>query len=121
MRFLALLSLLFLSACSDDSYHYYYSCLGDKILAPSGPKKNIKDKFHLYDKKLRTYNNADTLFLESYKNGFWTFIGSQGGGLKREVVIDKYTNEIVDSTFRNDDAFIKYVYKCSVEKTLFAK
>ena len=121
MRFLALLSLFFLSACSDDSYHFYYSCLGDRTLAPSGAKKNIKDEFHLFDKQLRTYNNADILFLESYKNGVWTFIGSQGGGLERTVVIDKYTNEIVDFTFWNDDPFIEYIYKCSAEKTLFAK
>ena len=121
MRFLALLSLFLLSACSYDPYHYYYSCEGRTDYG-----LDIKTSYHIHNKiltskfdtvyrwKSETSVNTTYEHLEkmTFEDDFYSY----------QLRFNKIDNSVLYKAYDNKGkAVASNTYTCSVEKTFFAK
>ena len=121
MRFLALLSLFLLSACSYDPYHYYYDCEGT---LSSG--KRYTKTYYAHNKKItdgkfgRTYSYKSQTSLKKTYVSYQTF--ETGTTWKYKLLINKINNSIEEILEDEDgDVLVKHGAECSLEKTLFKK
>ena len=126
MRFLALLSLFLLSACSYDPYHYYYSCEGadDKYNYPDVSGR--KTTYHLHNKTLTTASDRiykwksqtsmNTTYEYLYKMQF------EDDYYSYQHRFNKIDNSLLSIVYDNKGIVVtSSSHTCSVEKTLFAK
>ena len=124
MRFLALLSLISLSACSYDQYHYYYDCQGT-----SRSGNFIKGTYYSHNKTVtddedgnfgRTYSYESQRSLKKTYSTYQTF--ETGNTWKFKLVINIINNNIEEILENEDgDVLVKNGFECSLEKTLFKK
>ena len=121
MRFLALLSLFLLSACSYDPYHYYYDCEGTNR---SGNR--LSSTFYAHNKKVtdgrfeRTYRFETETSINKTYSSYQKF--ETGDTWKHIIIINKISHR-VDSDLRNEEGglVVGNNYECTLEKTLFKK
>ena len=135
MRFLVLLSIFFLSACSYEPYYYYYSCTSD------GYKKNTKAlALVLHNDELLTENrwgDVSTYEKLSYESKYGSYFVTSKGGKDGQIVelrintkeLDKlieitettYSKEYKDSKAVRGEELSFYIYQCrQIARTLTA-
>ena len=121
MRFLALLSFLFLSACSYDPYHYYYDCEGTNRSGAKGTQTFYAHNETVIDGKFqRIYRlEKETSVNKSYSS-YQTF--ETGDTWKYIVTINKISHKI-DDDVRNEKGGLMVAnnFECNVTKTIFPK
>ena len=126
MRFLTLLSLFFLSACSYDPYYYYYSCTSD------GYKKDTKYlALVLHNDELLTENrfgDVSTYEKLSYESKYGSYFVTSKGAKDGQIVelrintkkLDKfieisettYSKKYRDSKAVRGEKLSFYIYRC---------
>ena len=126
MRFLALLSLFLLSACSYDPYHYYYKCEGRTDDGGPLNGRPLKSSYHIHNKILtdkfdavyrwksetRVNTTYEHLRKMTYGDDYYSY----------QLHINKIDNSLLNIVYDNKGIVAgSSNWTCSVEKTLFKK